>query len=1488
MTGCVDPSGRGASRQTSAPCGQTVCKISHGKEAALNPQRLRLIGVGLTATACLFGLWHAEQLAAEVKFFGKKAGKPAAVTPSSPALDQVLQQADANNVKSSKEAVVSPTDKTIKMNYFTRTWSDVLHDIAKQSGRELIIDKVPPGRFSRNDWNRYSLADALKVVNHELEPKGFRVLERGKYLDLVFLRDVRSEYARPVISSADTATQAADASTVIDDRSPPAKSNSRDAVNVAMNDPSRTPNRLQTKTSNSRRPKAEALIQQAAFEDMDDAADDDDDEEMDLAEASRRWVAVPLKRQTATNVSRSLYQAFQHDADLIDQGPNGLPGFVVWKDLSVASRESAKSRVQQDAPKRVARFAIGVDTKGDRLLIDGSPSEIASVKALISKLDVVSDVANTRTRVVSTKRDARQVANTLTSAVRQLAQAAAESPNAAESPAKSAAPKTKPKKNAKKLTGPKPFATTNPAAPPDKNPADGRGAETEPDGEMEATGDKSKTPELGGPLKGEVKVEELGDVIIITGNEQDVELVQKLIAQIEKMLSGSVPDVNVRPLKYVDSESLAELLSTVYERLNRSRGRSAQDQSQQIIVIAMGKPNAVMVLAAEKDMPTVDKLIDDLDQPIDATKEFEVFRLRYAVASQMLTAIENFFGGGSSTGGGGQLNAAGQGGGGARSTAGGLRGRVKAISDSRTNSVIVQARPRDLEEVRRLIDELDQVGSNSISQIKLIPLKNAVADDMANLLSLALQSVISPPTQARTQQGGGGNQGNFGGGGGAGGATGQVDQKLRDAKSAVLQLLDTNDGEAMLESGILADIRINADPHTNSLIVTAPEESHALIQALVKRFDKPSSMVAEIKHFSLKNADASSIVTMLNTLFNNQQQGQGQRAGGNQQNQQLGLLLAGADDASSQLIPLKFSTDIRTNSIIAVGGAEALSVVEAIIVRLDASDARQRTMNVIKLKNSPAPEVATAITTFLQGQQNLVGQGNQDLISDVEQLERQVIVVAEANSNSLLISATPRYLKDITEMVNRVDAAKPEVVIQALLVEVALDNTDEFGIELGFQDSILFNRSTLATAPLSISQSSIFNTNSTTSSVTPGTGATTTTTTITPQSLTTSTPVASGIPGFLFNNQPFGNNTSASNPGKVGSQGLSNFSVGRTNGNLGFGGLVLSAGSESVNVLLRALSATRRVEILSRPQIRTLDSQLGQINVGQIVPVVSGITSSGIAGQFVPQITRDPSGILLEVTPRITPDDRIVMQVHAERSKYDLSSSNAVTLVAAGNASGAITSPVKDISTALTTVSVSNEQTIVLGGLIQKTDDQITRKVPWLGDIPILGQAFRFDSHSMRRTELLIFLTPRIIKNNNVSEILKQIESERLHYTECEAEALHGPIFGVPASPTDGSISPVYTPGDLWNPSNTTPTPPPPAPVDGTPPLVVPKNPPRVLPVPPMTDDAPSGVQGANYQLNNHSRASATPTSRASSSGTRRPTAKPTILDTFRRDGSRQ
>ena len=85
--------------------------------------------------------------------------------------------------------------------------------------------------------------------------------------------------------------------------------------------------------------------------------------------------------------------------------------------------------------------------------------------------------------------------------------------------------------------------------------------------------------------------------------------------------------------------------------------------------------------------------------------------------------------------------------------------------------------------------------------------------------------------------------------------------------------------------------------------------------------------------------------------------------------------------------------------------------------------------------------------------------------------------------------------------------------------------------------------------------------------------------------------------------------------------------------------------------------------------------------------------------------------------------------------------------------------------------------------MITTLDDVSQRKVPWLGDLPVVGRAFRYDSVSSRRTELLIFLTPRIVHNSVDSEMIKQVEAARLHYVESAAEAVHGPLFGVPEEP---------------------------------------------------------------------------------------------------------
>jgi len=193
-----------------------------------------------------------------------------------------------------------------------------------------------------------------------------------------------------------------------------------------------------------------------------------------------------------------------------------------------------------------------------------------------------------------------------------------------------------------------------------------------------------------------------------------------------------------------------------------------------------------------------------------------------------------------------------------------------------------------------------------------------------------------------------------------------------------------------------------------------------------------------------------------------------------------------------------------------------------------------------------------------------------------------------------------------------------------LIAEVRLGDTDEFGIELGLQDSVLFDRSLLE---------EINRSTSTTITNEPGGGSTTFSQQI--------IDAAQLTPGFNFGNPVVGlpnagSTQSLATAGSVAAQTLSSFALGRTNSSLGFGGLVLSASSDSVSMLLRALQQSSRLEVLSRPQIMAMDNQTGHVFVGQTVPFIDNVSIS--LGQNNNTVDFRDVGLDLLVTPRISPD----------------------------------------------------------------------------------------------------------------------------------------------------------------------------------------------------------------------------------------------------------
>jgi general secretion pathway protein D len=174
---------------------------------------------------------------------------------------------------------------------------------------------------------------------------------------------------------------------------------------------------------------------------------------------------------------------------------------------------------------------------------------------------------------------------------------------------------------------------------------------------------------------------------------------------------------------------------------------------------------------------------------------------------------------------------------------------------------------------------------------------------------------------------------------------------------------------------------------------------------------------------------------------------------------------------------------------------------------------------------------------------------------------------------------------------------------------------------------------------------------------------------------------------------------------------------------------------------LRAIATAGRAEILSRPSILARNNQQATISLGKQVPLITG-TRFDTLGNQLNTITYQSVGIILQVTPFITSDGMVEMVVSPQISEL---ADRTEWVATSSGPSGTITSPVLNSRSADTVVVVPDGQTAIIGGLIEKTVQQADSKIPFLGDIPGLGFLFKHKTRNDVKTELLIFLTPRIV-----------------------------------------------------------------------------------------------------------------------------------------------
>jgi general secretion pathway protein D len=170
---------------------------------------------------------------------------------------------------------------------------------------------------------------------------------------------------------------------------------------------------------------------------------------------------------------------------------------------------------------------------------------------------------------------------------------------------------------------------------------------------------------------------------------------------------------------------------------------------------------------------------------------------------------------------------------------------------------------------------------------------------------------------------------------------------------------------------------------------------------------------------------------------------------------------------------------------------------------------------------------------------------------------------------------------------------------------------------------------------------------------------------------------------------------------------------------------------------LRAIAQAGKAQLLSRPSIVARDRQPAQIVIGQQVPLITGVNFTTFGNQ-INTVTYTEVGIILKVTPFITTEGMVQMIISPQTSALDPNLSIPI--------STGVSAPVIDIRSADTVVTTPDTQTVVIGGLMGASNASSESKIPFLGDIPLLGNLFRSRSKTANKSELLIFLTPHILR----------------------------------------------------------------------------------------------------------------------------------------------
>jgi len=508
---------------------------------------------------------------------------------------------------------------------------------------------------------------------------------------------------------------------------------------------------------------------------------------------------------------------------------------------------------------------------------------------------------------------------------------------------------------------------------------------------------------------------------------------------------------------------------------------------------------------------------------------------------------------------------------------------------------------------------------------------------------------------------------------------------------------------------------INAYPGNNTIVITDYASNIQRIGELIETIDAPVS--SDVQTIKLRYAIAIDVAAMLNKV--------------------LDTGLVGAEAGNKTIV----MADARSNSLLLRSSSpEKMRQIRALVAKLDTPGTSNGNIWVVPLRNAEATKLAVTLRAIVAADAALSAQvasgtATQAIgagIAPVTQITPTPgasggtgsaaatsaltsssapstggIIQAEPATNSLIITANEPLYRNLRHVIDQLDKRRGQVYIETIIVEVSSTNAAELGIQW--------------------------------------------------QGLVGSGNQNTGFGGTNFTNADGTTGSNISNLSRnvnaiLNPNNTSNITPVPLNPGLNLGLLTKFNGVYGMSALVTALSTTTGTNILSTPNIITLDNEEARIVVGKNIPLITGsYATTGTTATATPftTVSRQDIGLILRVKPQISENGLVKMQIYQEVSNIASQVPNQ--------------GPILNKRDIETNVIVDDGQTLVLGGLIENSYQDSTSGIPWLSQIPIIGALFRYDNSKREKNNLLVFLRPYVLRDKGQDQ---EITASRMQFME--------------------------------------------------------------------------------------------------------------------------